>query len=100
MPRTARLVLPSIPHHITQRGNYRQKTPPTALCPMPGLSFQANLITSVVPFLWRLNHTEYEHFRTHAVNDLPGPVHFSAHADRYPPSWKPLWKIADQRSFN
>lgn len=26
MPRTARLVLPGLPHHITQRGNYRQKT--------------------------------------------------------------------------
>jgi putative transposase len=26
MPRPARLVLPGIPHHITQRGNYRQKT--------------------------------------------------------------------------
>jgi putative transposase len=26
MPRRPRLVLPGIPHHITQRGNYRQKT--------------------------------------------------------------------------
>ncbi|MCL4794016.1 MAG: transposase [Bryobacteraceae bacterium] len=26
MPRPPRLVLPGIPHHITQRGNYRQKT--------------------------------------------------------------------------
>ena len=25
MPRVARLVLPGLPHHITQRGNYRQK---------------------------------------------------------------------------
>ena len=26
MPRTGRLVLPGVAHHITQRGNYRQKT--------------------------------------------------------------------------
>ncbi len=26
MPRPPRLVLPGLPHHITQRGNYRQKT--------------------------------------------------------------------------
>lgn len=26
MPRPPRLVLPGIPHHITQRGNYRQTT--------------------------------------------------------------------------
>ncbi len=26
MPRAARIVLPGLPHHITQRGNYRQKT--------------------------------------------------------------------------
>ncbi len=25
MPRTARVVIPGIPHHVTQRGNYRQK---------------------------------------------------------------------------
>ena len=26
MPRSRRIVIPDIPHHITQRGNYRQKT--------------------------------------------------------------------------
>jgi putative transposase len=26
MPRSRRIVIPGIPHHITQRGNYRQKT--------------------------------------------------------------------------
>jgi hypothetical protein len=26
MPRPSRLVLPGLPHHITQRGTYRQKT--------------------------------------------------------------------------
>ncbi|MBX9602619.1 MAG: transposase [Bryobacteraceae bacterium] len=25
MPRVARIVIPGLPHHITQRGNYRQK---------------------------------------------------------------------------
>ena len=40
MPRTARLVLPGIPHHITQRGNRRQ---PTFLCE-PDYTFYVSLL--------------------------------------------------------